>query len=222
MKYASNDWVGLVFVIGLILFRMLPQILRALGNVKPDEPEAPRKARPQTPRREGPTDPFEDLMEALGNKPKRSAQSSPQSTSPPPLVKPAVRKPIPPYVPPVLQAPAKPRTFQLPPQQPVRQPAEQPAMGSGTQRGETARVEAELAQKEHNPYFIPAIGSQPAASVKAVEQMAPPTVASQTLLVAQKDARSAGIALLLKDPVTLRRAILANEILGKPVALRGW
>jgi hypothetical protein len=203
----------------VLLFKALPHILRSLGESKPVNPSAPPRSAPK--QTDEPSDPFDDLMEALGNKPKQKPmQSSPQSTSPPPMVRPPFGKPASVYVPQLPKTPAQPRVFKPMPEAQPQPSFRQPVMTVEPERGDTARVQAELAKQEHNPYFTPVVATQAAAFAKTAYQIAPTTITSQANSNVDKNERTSDMIGLLKNRATIRSAILANEILGTPVGLR--
>ncbi|PAW79762.1 MAG: hypothetical protein B9S32_00095 [Verrucomicrobia bacterium Tous-C9LFEB] len=232
MKYAAGDWIGLLIFVGVVIFQIISHLVnsaqeKAKKQAQSNQPPTPPRQRtPQQPQRdpEEYTDPFDELLEALGKKP---GQMPPQLPHPPQQTAPS--RPLPPLTPayqerPVfVPAPPKP----APQPEPVRQPASlsQSAPEMVTEN-DTARVQAALAEVENKPVFETHIGSEISASQLAAENIAKFAGASNAGQI-QKAYRPVEVSLRvpelvarLRNPVEIRRAIVAKEILDVPVALR--
>lgn len=230
MKYAGVDIVGLLIFVAVVIFQIVSQFIKAnqeKKNLQPpttpqqDDPQAPKPSRREP---EEFTDPFDELLEALGKKPGQAPSQLPQ---PPQQSKPS--RPLPPLTPsapPPLPYPVftAPKTVPAPS---VRQPAplSQSAPSMETDN-DTARVQAELARIENKPVFETVIGSDTSLTHQAAENIArvanapTNTPAHPAYRPAVKDVKLPELVARLRNPVEIRRAIVANEILGAPVALR--
>lgn len=231
MKNASGDIVGILVFVCVLIFQAISHFVNAAKEKnKPkstsESPTPPRQNAPQQPQRNPDeySDPFDELLEALGKKP---GQTPPQIPQPPQQAKPS--RPIPPLTPAAppmgeVMYPHKPVVIPEKPRQPM--PLEQSAPSMVTATNDTARAQAKIAQSESKPVFETSIGSHISASQKAAEKIASSSGApsdsqlQKAYRPAEKSVRLPELVARLKNPVEIRRAIIANEILGAPVGLR--
>lgn len=233
MKYAAGDWIGLLIFVGILIFQGISHLVNSAKekqqkSKEQNQPGTPsRPASTPPPRREPDeyTDPFDELMEALGKKPGQTPSQLPQ---PPQQTQPSRPQPplTPTYQPPVYRTPPTPAK-PLPPVEPAHKPASlsQSAPEMVTEN-DTARVQAELARVEKQAVFETHIGSEISASQRAAENIAKfagaPSASQmqQAYRPAEASVRVPELVARLRNPVEIRRAIIAKEILDVPVALR--